>query len=126
MATAHLPLSSLGRAAAITGTALAVALFAGCGGGSEEGSGGSAPKTITASTDGAEIFKAASCGGCHTLAAAGGEGRIGPNLDDEKPSASEAVEKVTNGDGSMPSFKNRLSTEQIQAVADYVEQVAGK
>ncbi len=126
MRIARLTGSTFGRAAAIGGTAFAVALFAGCGDDSGSGSSDAPAKTITASTDGAQIFKEATCASCHTLAAAGGEGRIGPNLDNEKPPAAEVVEKVTNGDGSMPAFKGRLSTEQIQAVADYVEQVAGK
>ena len=118
---------SFSRAAAIAGTAAAVALFAGCGGNGEpSGSGGGTAKAITASTDGAQIFKEATCASCHVLAAAGAKGNIGPNLDENKPPAAEVVENVTNGNGSMPAFKGRLSTAQIQAVADYVEQVAGK
>ncbi|MDO9353220.1 MAG: cytochrome c [Solirubrobacteraceae bacterium] len=130
MRTALTSSSPLGRSAAILATAFAVAVFAGCGGddsGSGSGSGGGGSvKTITAATDGAQIFKEATCASCHTLAAAGAEGRIGPNLDENKPPAAEVVEKVTNGDGSMPAFKGRLSTEQIQAVAEYVASVEGQ
>jgi cytochrome c oxidase subunit 2 len=35
-----------------------------------------------ASTAGAQVFAANGCGGCHTLAAAGSTGAVGPNLDD--------------------------------------------
>ena len=69
-------------------------------------------------TDGKAIFASAGCGGCHTLADAGSSGTVGPNLDEAKPSKELAVDRVTNGQGGMPSFKGQLSDEQIQAVAD--------
>lgn len=74
---------------------------------------------ITA-TDGSEIFAQAGCGSCHTLAAAGSSGTVGPNLDEVKPSHDLVVDRVTNGQGGMPPFKDQLSGEQIQAVADFV------
>lgn len=118
--------SALLRTCALIAASGAVALFAGCGDDdSGSGSSGGGGNNITATT-GAEIFKEAGCTSCHTLAAAGGKGTIGPNLDEEKPPAAEVVEKVTNGDGSMPSFKNRMTPEQIQAVSDYVASVAGQ
>ena len=33
---------------------------------------------------------------------------------------------MTNGQGVMPSFKDSLDEQQIQAVADYVSSAAGK
>ncbi len=36
------------------------------------------------------------------------------------------IDYVTNGDGRMPSFKDNLSTAEIEAIADYVTSVAGK
>ena len=36
------------------------------------------------------------------------------------------VDRVTNGQGAMPSFKGTLDQAQIDAVADYVSSVAGK
>ena len=63
---------------------------------------------------------------CHTLAAANATGTVGPNLDEAKPSADLVVERVTNGAGVMPSFKGQLSEKQIQDVAAYVSQNAGK
>ena len=76
--------------------------------------------------DGAEIFTQAGCVSCHTLAAAKATGKIGPNLDDAKPPKALAIERVTNGKGAMPSFKDRLSEAQIEAVAEFVAQNAGK
>ncbi len=76
-------------------------------------------------TDGKTIFATAGCAGCHTLAAAGASGNVGPNLDDAKPDKALVVERVTNGQGGMPSFKDQLSEQQIQAVADFVSENAG-
>jgi cbb3-type cytochrome c oxidase subunit III len=79
-----------------------------------------------AATSGEAIFAAAGCGSCHTLAAAGTNGTIGPNLDQARPDHALVLDRVTNGKGAMPSFKDRLSEQQIQAVADYVSQSAGR
>jgi len=76
-------------------------------------------------TDGKSIF-IANCAACHTLADAGTSGTVGPNLDSSKPSKELAVDRVTNGQGAMPSFKGSLDEAQIQAVADYVSSSAGK
>lgn len=115
------------RTTALLAASGAVAFAAGCGDGNDSSTGGAAPTTpqIQAST-GKEIFVKAGCVSCHTLADAGGAGNIGPNLDEEKPPRDEVVEKVTEGDGRMPSFKNRLTAEQIDTVADYIASVAGK
>jgi mono/diheme cytochrome c family protein len=67
----------------------------------------------------------AGCGGCHTLADAGSTGTIGPNLDDAQPSFELAVDRVTNGQGAMPSFSGTLSEQQIADVAAYVSSAAG-
>jgi cbb3-type cytochrome c oxidase subunit III len=77
-------------------------------------------------TDGKAIFASAGCSGCHALAAAGASGTVGPNLDDAKPSKELAIDRVTNGRGGMPSFKGQLSDEQIEAVATFVAENAGK
>jgi cytochrome c6 len=74
--------------------------------------------------DGKSIFTE-NCGSCHTLADAGTSGTIGPNLDESRPSRELAVDRVTNGMGVMPSFRDTLSPEQIQAVAEYVSSSAG-
>jgi mono/diheme cytochrome c family protein len=71
---------------------------------------------------GEEVFASAGCGGCHTLEAAGSSGTVGPNLDEAKPAYDLVVDRVTNGQGAMPSFKDQLSEEDIQNVAAYVVQ----
>ena len=68
---------------------------------------------------GKEVFTA-NCGSCHTLADAGTTGTIGPNLDESQPPVELAVDRVTNGQGAMPSFADTLSEQQIQDVAAYV------
>jgi mono/diheme cytochrome c family protein len=77
-------------------------------------------------TNGAAIFKGAGCAGCHTLAAAGATGTVGPNLDQLKPSTSVVAHQVMVGGGAMPAFQGKLSPAQIQAVAQYVSSSAGK
>ena len=69
---------------------------------------------------GEAVFASAGCGGCHTLAAAGSSGNVGPNLDDAKPDLALVIDRVTNVKSPMPSFKGQLSEKQIQDVAAYV------
>jgi mono/diheme cytochrome c family protein len=88
--------------------------------------GAAAPEAQGDPAAGKEVFASAGCGSCHTLADAGSTGVIGPNLDDAMPSAELAVERVTNGQGAMPSFEGQLSEEQIRDVAAYVSQTAGQ
>jgi cbb3-type cytochrome c oxidase subunit III len=82
------------------------------------------PVAVTG-TDGREIF-IAKCGGCHTLKAAGTTGTAGPNLDQLKPQFDRAKQQVINGGGIMPAFKDTLTAAQIDAVARYVAEQAGK
>jgi mono/diheme cytochrome c family protein len=75
---------------------------------------------------GKEVFLGESgCASCHTLADAGATGTIGPNLDATMPPHELVVERVTNGQGGMPSFADQLSEQQIQDVAAYISSVAG-
>lgn len=86
----------------------------GCtGGGASEG------------TDGKSLFTANGCGSCHTLKDAGSTGTIGPNLDESKPARELVIENVTNGAGAMPAFGDKLSKEQIAAIADYIVESTG-
>ena len=55
-------------------------------------------------------LRSAGCGGCHTLEAAGATGKVGPNLDEAKPDEALVIERVTNGMGVMPSFKDQLTS----------------
>ena len=115
---------------------LALAL-AGCGGGDEaapepETTEGEPPATTqtqaTAEGDAANgkmIFASAGCGSCHTLEDAGTSGTIGPNLDEAKPDLQLAIDRVTNGSGPMPPFKDQLSEQEIADVAAYVVEATG-
>jgi cytochrome c6 len=138
--------SSLGtRKLAAFGSLLAVALaVSACGGSSGNSSSESTPATSEASPTtsppaattaggggaisaaaGKKVFEA-NCGSCHTLAAAGTSGNVGPNLDDLGPNMATVVRQVTNGGGGMPAFGSQLSEAQIQSVAKYVSSSAGK
>jgi mono/diheme cytochrome c family protein len=127
---------------------LVAAALAGCGGGGgDDGStdsGSSTPppattqqqSTSTATQparrapakgpDGAEVFASAGCAGCHTLAAANASGNVGPNLDDLMPDAATVRSQVENGGGGMPAFGGDLSPAEIDAVATYVADNAGR
>jgi mono/diheme cytochrome c family protein len=75
--------------------------------------------------NGESIFASSGCGGCHTLAAAGAAGAVGPNLDEAKPSYELVVERVTLGLGGMPAFGDQLEPQEIADVAQYVADSAG-
>jgi mono/diheme cytochrome c family protein len=60
------------------------------------------------------------CAGCHTFAAAGTNGKVGPNLDQISPTEARIAEQIRNGGGGMPPFGGQLTDEQIQALAKYV------
>jgi glucose dehydrogenase/cytochrome c5 len=88
-------------------------------GGAEEGG---ASSELAA---GEEVFDT-NCSSCHTLAAAGTNGTVGPNLDELKPNDALVEKQVTNGGGGMPAFGSTLSKEEIKHVATFVSTWAGK
>jgi mono/diheme cytochrome c family protein len=121
-------------AALLLGLALALALAA-CGG--DDGGEASAPppppppaETETTETgtgaaaDGAAVFASAGCGGCHTLAAAGSSGSVGPTLDGADLTVEAVASQVRNGGGAMPAFDDSLSEDEIQAVAEFVSEAS--
>ena len=77
------------------------------------------------SKSGSSVFASGGCAGCHTLAAAHASGTVGPNLDQLKPNYQAVTAQVTNGGAAMPSFKGRLSPQQIADVAAYVVDSTG-
>lgn len=93
----------------------ALALSAGCGGGSD-GAAGSAGERVA----GARVFADAGCGSCHALAAAGSKGTTGPDLDRLKPSRGSVLRQVERGGVGMPSFSDKLTQDEISAVASFV------
>ena len=74
---------------------------------------------------GKEVFASAGCAACHTLSEANASGTVGPNLDDAKPSNELVVQRVTLGQGGMPSFKDQLQPQQIADVAAFVSSATG-
>ena len=109
---------------------------AGCGGGGESEE-EATPATDVGTTTGVEVSDSddgraiflQNCSGCHTLKAAGTTGKVGPNLDETKPSEQRVITMVTKGGGGglgvMPAFKGSLSEAQIRAVSKYVAESAG-
>jgi uncharacterized membrane protein len=83
-----------------------------------------APATPADVALGRRVFVSSGCGACHTLAATGASGAVGPSLDAAKPSRELVAESVRNGPGAMPSFAGTLSDEEIDAVAAYVASAA--
>jgi cytochrome c6 len=78
---------------------------------------------------GAKVFNA-NCAACHM----GGGNTINATktlkkdalTQNGKDSIEAIVAQVTNGKGAMPSFKSRLSAEQIESVAMYVVDKSNK
>jgi mono/diheme cytochrome c family protein len=102
----------------------------------KEGSEDASPENVPSNLQqGKELF-VINCGACHTLAVAGTDGVIGPNLDDllAPPSASapdpntikpRVLSAINNGvNGRMP--KGVVSGQQAEQVATFVAQVAGQ
>ena len=75
---------------------------------------------------GKKLFSAAvpPCGICHTLKDAGSEGAVGPILDELKPNQLRVINALNNGIGAMPSFKEKLSQEEMKAIAKYVSKAS--
>jgi sulfite dehydrogenase len=65
-----------------------------------------------------------SCTICHTLKDAGSEGAVGPILDELKPNQLRITTALNNGIGAMPSFKDKLTPEEIRAIAIYVSKAS--
>jgi mono/diheme cytochrome c family protein len=83
-----------------------------------KGASGASPYGVTA-VDGKQVF-INNCASCHTLAAAGTTGQLGPSLDHTSLSASQVAAQVRAGGASMPAFAGRLSDAEIKAVAAFV------
>lgn len=77
-----------------------------------------ATPTISKETaiDGAPLY-AQNCAKCHGVT--GVEGRA-PNLSKNTYSKSEIAGTITNGAGRMPAFSDKLSSREIDAVAEFV------
>jgi mono/diheme cytochrome c family protein len=100
----------------------AALLLAGCGGDDPAKPQTGAP---TPEPAGLKVWVANGCGSCHTLAAAGSKGDIGPNLDSALGGKDRAyvIDKIVNppSDGMMPpDFGTRISDADLRALADFL------
>ena len=95
------------------------------GGGKQAGGGGEEGNAQVVA-QGKQLFQQ-NCGTCHTLADAGTQGKVGPNLDEVKPDKQRVLNAIKNGglgSGTMPA--NIVTGKDADAVATYVSTVAGK
>lgn len=69
---------------------------------------------------GRDLFNTWSCSACHTLTDAGSSGAVGPSLDNPKLTHDFIVNRVTNGQGPMPSFGGQIPDSDIGKLADYI------
>jgi mono/diheme cytochrome c family protein len=103
---------------------------------SKEGDESASPEKVAASDQEAKLLFQQNCGNCHTLARAGTDGIVGPNLDDllgqGTPDANitrvqNAIKNGFNTDdfeGYMP--KGIVQGQDAQEIADFVSRVAGQ
>ena len=104
---------------------------------SKEGGEGASPEKVAASDEPAKELFQTNCGACHTLARAGTDGIVGPDLDDQlgataDPEANRgrvltAIEQGFNSQdfrGYMPA--GIVQGEDAETVADFVSRVAGQ
>src|SRR5690606_19849442 len=109
--TATLLAVLLGAAAAAA--APTAVLAQGAPPGQEEGEAAADPALLEM---GRQVFTAEAvpqCGICHTLAAAGAEGAVGPDLDALQPSREQVRLAVSGGVGIMPAYADILTEGQI-------------
>jgi cbb3-type cytochrome c oxidase subunit III len=84
-----------------------------------------APQPGSAAGGDAKALFTANCAACHTFAAAGASGMVGPNLDQLSIDVAAITEQIQNGGGGMPPFKGQLTDAQIQALAKFVFESRG-
>lgn len=102
-----------------------------------EDEGALAQAGLAGATTGEQIFTAAGCAACHTLAKANATGNVGPGLDELAQAAGEQEgspedyvrESLIDPDavvaegfqaGVMPSYEGRLNDEQLQTLTEYL------
>jgi mono/diheme cytochrome c family protein len=98
---------------------------------SKEGGESASPESVPASQQQGKMLFETNCGACHTLAKAGTDGVVGPNLDILLGTATAEANKqrvlnaIENGiNGRMP--KGIVAGQEAQTVADFVANNAGK
>ena len=130
VAAAKLKLGCAGMALALAMVSpnLPMAAEAGGGGGGATTTPAATPAPAPADVDhGLTVFQNSGCSTCHALKAAGASGSVGPSFDGNAGlSVPFVVDRVTNGQGAMPSFGGQLTDKEIADVAAYVVQAAAK
>ena len=103
---------------------------------SKEGDEGASPERVAASDQEAKQLFQQNCGNCHTLARAGTDGIVGPNLDDllgqgtPEANITRVQNAIKNGfntedfNGYMPA--GIVQGQDANEVADFVSRVAGQ
>jgi mono/diheme cytochrome c family protein len=98
---------------------------------SKEGEEQASPEKVAADDEEAKELFQTNCGACHTLARAGTDGVVGPNLDDLLGQGTPETNKqrvataIENGiEGRMPA--GILQGEDAKLVADFVARYAGQ
>jgi len=117
----------MSRAAFPIATLAVAGALAGCGGASEggdtvgAGARGPQPKgDLIAGRDAFLIGAEPRCGDCHTLADAATTSKVGPNLDELKPTFEQVMAALDEGPGAMPEYGD-VSGEVRENIAAYVE-----
>jgi mono/diheme cytochrome c family protein len=98
---------------------------------SKEGEEEASPEKVAAADEEAKELFQTNCGACHTLARAGTDGIVGPNLDDllgqgtPETNRDRVLTAIENGrEGRMPA--GILQGEDAKLVADFVARYAGQ
>lgn len=109
------------------GVAVPAAILIGNGDSATARAGGTSTELTEQEEQGREVF-AVRCGNCHTLAAAGAAGTVGPNLDEMRPPEGLVADAIVRGrlrgSGTMPA--GIVQGEDVPAVSAFVAAVAGK
>ena len=69
---------------------------------------------------GKQLFASQGCAGCHTFKAGNSKGTAGPDLDEVSPTPGRVVAQLRKPGGTMPSFADKLSEEQMADLAAFV------
>ncbi|MGH2963601.1 MAG: c-type cytochrome [Solirubrobacterales bacterium] len=98
---------------------------------SKEGGESASPEKVASSDEEAKALFQTNCGACHTLARAGTDGIVGPDLDDVlgqgTPETNQQLVEIAIADGvrgRMPA--GILRGEDAELVADFVAREAGQ
>ncbi len=103
---------------------------------SKEGGESASPERVASSDQDAKVLFQENCGNCHTLARAGTDGVVGPNLDEllgqGTPDANRTrVQNAIENGFDTDDFKGYMPAGIVQAqdaddIADFVSRVAGQ